>query len=304
MTIKNIVLSGGAYKGFYTIGALKYLSNIQFFNINDIENIYGVSVGSLIGLILCLKLDWGDMIEHAINRPWQNLFQFGAEDILDVFVKKGLMKKSFIYNIFDNFFKNAGLSKTITMKELYDYSNINLHIYTTNISTFKLVEITHQSHPDIKVLDAVYMSCSMPFIFQPEFIEGACYVDGGVINPYPLNICLKYHSNKDEILAFKIVDDVLEPVKESSSIFQYGFYMLYRLIKENYNFSINEEMTNEIIIPSSMINVEDAGKIIKDPEIRRKMILQGENYAKLFLSYKTKNKLINKISKNKVNKKL
>ena len=37
MTIKNIVLSGGAYKGFYTIGALKYLSENNFYNINDIE---------------------------------------------------------------------------------------------------------------------------------------------------------------------------------------------------------------------------------------------------------------------------
>lgn len=290
MTIKNIVLSGGAYKGFYTIGALKHLSKIQFYNIDNIENIYGVSVGSLIGLILCLKLDWNDMIEHAINRPWQKLFQFGPEDILDVFVKKGLMKKSFIYSIFDNFFKNAGVNKSITMKELYEFSGVNMHIYTTNLSTFKLVEINHETHPDIKVLDAVYMSCSMPFIFQPEFIDADCYVDGGVINPYPLNICLKYHDNKDEILAFKIVDDVLEPAKESSSIFQYGFYMLYRLIKENYNFSIDEEMPNEIIIPSSMINVDDARKIINDPNTRKKMISQGENYAKLFLSYKTKNK--------------
>ena len=151
MTIKNIVLSGGAYKGFYTIGDLKRLSKIQFYDIEDIENIYGVSVGSIIGLILCLKLDWEDMIGHAINRPWQNLFQFGPEDILDVFVKKGLMKKSFIYSIFDNFFKNAGLNKSITMKELYEFSNINMHIYTTNLSTFKLIEITHESHPDIKV---------------------------------------------------------------------------------------------------------------------------------------------------------
>lgn len=69
MTIKNIVLSGGAYKGFYTIGALKHLSKIQFYDIEDIENIYGVSVGSIIGLILSLKLDWEDMIGHAVNRP-------------------------------------------------------------------------------------------------------------------------------------------------------------------------------------------------------------------------------------------
>ena len=48
MTIKNLVLSGGAYKGFYTIGALKYLSKVDFYKIENIEKIYGTSVGSFI----------------------------------------------------------------------------------------------------------------------------------------------------------------------------------------------------------------------------------------------------------------
>ena len=74
MTIKNIVLSGGAYKGFYTVGALKHLSSENFYDIDDIENIYGVSVGSLIGLLLCLKLEWSDVLENIIYRPWENLF--------------------------------------------------------------------------------------------------------------------------------------------------------------------------------------------------------------------------------------
>ena len=69
MTIKNIVLSGGAYKGFYTIGALKYLSENKFYNIEEIEKVYGTSVGSLLGALLCLKLNWEDLIEYAINKP-------------------------------------------------------------------------------------------------------------------------------------------------------------------------------------------------------------------------------------------
>ena len=92
MTIKNIVLSGGAYKGFYTIGALQHLSGINFYNIDEIENIYGVSVGSLLGLLLCLKLDWKDVMAHIINRPWENLFNFSPEAIFDVLSKKGFNK--------------------------------------------------------------------------------------------------------------------------------------------------------------------------------------------------------------------
>ena len=259
---------------------------MNFYSIDDIENIYGTSVGGLIGLVICLKLNWEDIVEHAINRPWQKLFLFTPESLLDIIARKGLLKKDFFYAVFDNFFKNAGLSKDATMKDIYEYSNINLHVFTVNLSTFTLVNISHKTHPDTKVLDAVYMSCSMPFIFQPNFIDNAYYLDGGVINPYPLNICLNNHENKDEILAFKIFDDTLTCVQENSTVFTFGFYLLYRLIKENYNYDIKESIPNELIIPSTIINMEDASKIMKDPTAREKMIEEGKKYAKLFLEYR------------------
>ena len=35
MTIKNIVLSSGAYKGFYTVGVIKHLLNVVIFQKSD-----------------------------------------------------------------------------------------------------------------------------------------------------------------------------------------------------------------------------------------------------------------------------
>ena len=289
MVIKHIVISGGGYKGFYTIGALKHLSSIDYFNIDNIESIYGGSVGGLIGLILCLKLDFKDVCEHAIHRPWQNLFHFSPEDILNIISKKGLLNKEFIYAIFDNFFKNAGFTKDATMKDIYNYSKITLYLFTVNITSFKLETISHETHPDMKILDAIYMGCAIPFVFQPPFYKECNYVDGGVINPYPLNICINNCINKEEILAFKIIDDSFSPIDEKASIFQFGFYLFYRLIKENYNFTISEKITNEIIIPSVTMNMTDAQKIINNSDVRKQMILDGEKYAKLFLKYTSKN---------------
>ena len=40
-------MAGGAYNGIYTIGALKHLIEKEFFDINNIESIYGTSVGGL-----------------------------------------------------------------------------------------------------------------------------------------------------------------------------------------------------------------------------------------------------------------
>ena len=86
MTIKQIVLSGGAYKGFYTIGALKYLADNKFFNVEEIEKIYGTSVGALLGCIICLKLNSTFSIRDAyIWIPWpqKHTFLDTATNILD-----------------------------------------------------------------------------------------------------------------------------------------------------------------------------------------------------------------------------
>lgn len=288
MTIKHLVFSGGAYKGFYTMGALKYLSETSFYKLSEIENIYGASVGSIIGLILCLKLNWDDVIEHLINRPWQNLFNFSTEAIWNIISKKGLLHKEFIYSLFDILFKNAGLSKDSTLKDIYTFSNITLHIYAVNSTTFILEDFTYITRPNVKVLDAVYMSCSIPFIFQPLYFNNCYYVDAGIINPYPLDICLKEHNNKD-VLSFKVVDDNFGDCNEKTSIFYFGFYLFYRLIQSNYKDKIYEKIQNEIIIPGDILNIVKAQKIINDSKVRKNMINQGVKYAKLFLRYNAKN---------------
>ena len=291
MTIKNLVLSGGAYKGFYTIGALNHLSKTNFYNIENIEKIYGTSVGSLLGALLCLKLNWDDMIEYAINKPWHKSFKFSIDTLLDTISKKGFIQIKFIEGIFENLLKGAGLNTKSTLNDLYNHSNIELNIFTVNMTKFKLERLSYKTNPNMKIIDAVYISCSMPFIFQPQYIENNCYVDGGVINPYPMNICiedLKKENpkfDKKEILGFKIVDDSLEPANESSSIFKFGFYMIYRLIKENYNYICNEEIDYELMIPSSILSMSDAQNILVSREERKKLIKEGEKYAKLFLNY-------------------
>ena len=293
MTIKHLVLSGGAYKGFYTIGALTYLASQDFYNIDDIESIYGTSVGALLATILCLKLNFDDLTEYAINKPWHKSFNFSVDSLFDMINKKGFIQKEFIEGIFENLFKSAGLNKSATLQDIYNYSNIDLNIFATNLTTFTLERFSHKTHPDISILDAIYRSCSLPFIFQPHYEDNNCYVDGGIINPYPMNICIEDLKkinpdiDKKEILGFKIVDDELESVPENSSIFHFGFYLLYRLIKENYKYVTDEKIPYELIIPSANLKMTKAQNIILSKDERRRLIDEGKKYAKIFLNYVT-----------------
>ena len=60
----------------------------------------------------------------------------------------------------------------------------------------------------MKVLEAIYRSCSLPFIFQPECCNNEWIVDGGLINLCPIQQALEEHK-VEEILGFKIKDDEL-----------------------------------------------------------------------------------------------
>jgi len=287
MTIKNIVLSSGAYKGFYSIGVIKHLLDENFFKFEDIENIYGTSVGSIIGVLLCLKLDWNDIVEYSINRPWHKDINLSTQKLLDMITSKGYFDRDFFTNIFSGLLHNAKLSKTITFKELYEYSNIKLNIYTVNISEWNLTMLNHELTPDLEVIKGIHMSCAIPFIFQPVFYNNCIYGDGGLINPYPINKCIEDGCKIDEILTIRIIDKEISHVSESSSIFYYGFFLLFTLVVKNYNMK-KVNTVNDVIIPAIPINMEDAKSIINEPVKRKQLIEDGANYARIFLYNKNK----------------
>ena len=294
MTIKHLVLSSGAYKGFYTIGSLYYLQEQEFYNINDIKSIYGTSVGSIIGAILCLKLDFNDLIEYAINKPWHKSFKLSVDSLLNILSNKGFVDKRFIVGVFENLLKNAGLSKKCKLKDLYEHSGIDLNLFTTKYEDLTLLKISHKSHPDMELIDAIYISSTIPFIFQPLYIENNCFIDGAVLNPYPLDDCIfdlkeKYGDiSKNEILGLKILDGNLKPGDKSSSIFYFGFYMLNNLIDKTREIC-KEEIPYELVIPTSdVLSLESAKNVIYNKEERKRLIEIGKNYAKVFLSTITK----------------
>ena len=73
-------------------------------------------------------------------------------------------------------------TKNATMKDLYNFSKITLYLFTVNITSFKLETISHETHPNMKILDAIYMSCAIPFYIPTCLFNKECYyVDGGVL---------------------------------------------------------------------------------------------------------------------------
>jgi predicted acylesterase/phospholipase RssA len=83
--IKHIVISGGGTDGFISYGILRESQKYGFWEKDDIESIYGTSIGAIFSIIISLKFDWDTLDDYIIKRPWHTVFTFDMNSILNSF---------------------------------------------------------------------------------------------------------------------------------------------------------------------------------------------------------------------------
>lgn len=298
MTIKHLVISGGGPLGLRYLGALEKLEQTHFWQLEDIESIYGTSIGAIIGAILCLKYDWETLNKYIIERPWHDAFKVNAKQIFDSYYNKGLFDKKLAEIIFKPLLEAKDLHLSITLKELYDFSKIDLHIFTFELNKFETVEFSHSSHPDVSLLQALTMSSALPGIFMPTIIDKCCYIDGGVLCNYPLNQCIRDHTNKDEILGIKSsyskeIDNFANvEVTSDSSLLEYVICISINsmnYIQDSIKMD-NIENTVRCYIKENPLTLDYIQASIIDQDLRRQWIQLGEQDALDFLSTLTLSK--------------
>jgi predicted acylesterase/phospholipase RssA len=292
MPIKHLVIAGGGPIGLQFLGALEHLNEQHFWEFEDIESIYATSIGTFIAAFICLKYDWSTLNTYIIDRPWHDAFKLNGKQIFDAFNNKGLYDKKLIEIVFKPLLEAKDLSLQITLKELYEYSKIELHFYAFELNKFETADISYKTHPDLLLVQALLMSSALPGIFMPTILDGGCYIDGGVMANYPLTHCLKDHPDMDEILGITFFRDYDKSdayknniVTEESSVidFSIGFFInamnyIYKNIKR-VSIKNQVECQNE----DNFLTMDVIQKSLNNMDMRKDWINKGINDAKLFL---------------------
>ena len=293
MTIKHLVLSGGGPAGFSIYGAVSNLSKENFWNLKNIENIYGTSIGSFVGVVLLLGYEWNVLDDYFMKRPWNEVVNIEPVMFIDAYKSKGILDKSYIKECIKYLFTAKNLNEDITLKELYEFSNINLYLYTTEINNdiMEKIELSHHNHPELSVIAALSMSMAFPFIFQPICNNNKCYIDGGLLNNFPLNDCITKHKCKeDEILSFKI-EWILEDnssnkniIDEESNIIDFLISLLQKMKNKIDTIEKQIEIKNTVISKITYSNDFSIwSKALNEENFRKELINIGIEESKQFL---------------------
>jgi predicted acylesterase/phospholipase RssA len=297
--IKHLVIPGGGPTGYIAFGILKHLEENKFWNINDIESIYGTSIGTVIGLLLAMKFEWNMIVDYIIKRPWQEALKINPGMFFDAYSKKGLFGRNLFEIFFKPFFIIKDWSMDITMKEVYEATNIELHFFTLEVNLFEVFDINYKNFPDLPVLTAIQMSAAIPGVVCPVCLEDRFYMDGGVICNYPLKNLLPNVEDHDTIFGinnFYSKSDV-NILKEESNILEYMVNFISSIVfsLSQYYMPDNNSIKNELIIPVNTMSFEDLKNIVSQESKRQSLYDLGVDYAIQFLESKRNIELENSI---------
>lgn len=277
--VKNIVISGGGIGGFSFYGAIKQLNINDVWNINNIQNIFGTSIGSIITVMLALKYNWEELDDYILKRPWQRVFKFNFSDIFNAIENRGIFNPSVMYETISPLLLGKGLDANITMKDFYDFTGINCHIICTELHSMNLINISHSTHPDWKLIDAVYCSCALPIIFSPFIFNNFYYCDGGFVCNFPIDICLNLGNLPKETIAIGFGSTVnIYNNSSSLNLFDYILTLLYNLIN-SVNKQNNIPLFKEIRLDPSLEIFHHIYDCINDYNCRKKLIDIGIDFV-------------------------
>lgn len=288
--IKHLVIPGGGPTGIIALGSLKYLETEKYLNIEDIETIYATSAGTILATLISMGFEWDMITDYIIKRPWNEAMQIKPNMFFDAYSKKGLFDRNFIEIIFKPFFLVKDWSLEITMKEFYEATKKDIHFFTLEVNEFIVKDITYKTFPDLPILTAMQMSSAVPGIIAPVFIDGKCYIDGGVLCNYPLKNCIEDVEDPDEIFAINnfYIKSINNSVKENSNILEYIVNFITNMI-----FSVGEKfltepncIKNELIFEIEPMNFDFLKSAVYDQKIREELFEKGIEGARIYLNKK------------------
>lgn len=200
---KHLVLSGGGINGICFIGAfkaIKQLTESKDFELK-LESISAASAGVIIGMLIIAGYTPEELENIILDTDINDLKNISISTLL---TKYGLDTGKKVIQWLTNLLNEKGFHSKITLDQFYKHTKIHFKIMATNLTKLQYSVFDYITYPEMPLLTAIRMSISIPFIFTHMKYENQVFVDGCLLESYPISLCKE---NLEETLGLRLVSE-------------------------------------------------------------------------------------------------
>ena len=236
--MRNLILSGGGIKGICYIGCLKYFEEHDM--LRDLKVCVTCSAGCIFSLAIILGYTSDELIELVNRMDIMALTNITSDSLFNYFKTYGLDDGSKLEKFLDIIIKKKlHIHCRLTLSDFYYITGISFYITSCCISDRKTIYFSHKTHPDLDLITAIRMSTAYPFYFTPVIYEGKYYIDGGVLNNFPVNI--EHLKNDRDTLSISLLSfdgncEIYSFERYSEQLFNTLFYNIDFLNQKLYTY--------------------------------------------------------------------
>jgi NTE family protein len=264
--IEHLVISSAGPNGLIQLGMLQQLQEDSILDVSTLKSVHGSSAGSILGVLLALRVPIQEVADYFIQRPLDKWFKID----MDLFTHKGIVSSSCFEELLTPFFHAYDIPIAITMIEFYARTGIDLHIYTTSVTHMRSVDLNHQTFPELSVIQAIAMSSAIPFLVTPILYKEEYYVDGGLVKHCPVP-----EADPDTVLVV-LMDHKREVNLESPMEFmQHILVKMFDIVCSN---TVIPEGKFVYIYNTPIVSIHPYhfGRVLIDPPFREELISIGK----------------------------
>jgi predicted acylesterase/phospholipase RssA len=197
----SLVISCGGVNIIKIIGMLQKFHEDK--KLDDILYYVGCSAGSIATLLLLINITPRDMLNRLLKIDYKTLFHnINLQTILS---GKCILPNEILMKHIEDIIQDK-LGFIPTMIELFELTKKKWTVATFNYTDYHIEYIDYKTHPHVLCSHVAAASSAIPILFTPVQINNKNYIDGGVLDTFPIKQHLNTHEHS-KVLGIIIGDD-------------------------------------------------------------------------------------------------
>ncbi|CAN5887062.1 patatin-like phospholipase family protein [soil metagenome] len=204
---RGVAFEGGGVAGLGHVGVIKSLESNKI--LPQITHVTGSSAGSIISTLVACRLPYEKIKEIILDldfTSFEDSSWFVVSDIYRLVNNFGWNTGDAITKIFGDILETHIGNRSITFDQILEKYGTTLIITTTDVCPEKTVYYSPLTHPNMPVVESARNSSGIPFFYCPVIKDGHMYVDGGLLDNYPIEKLYEFLP-KEQVFGVKLISN-------------------------------------------------------------------------------------------------